>query len=135
MAGHLVIEFLLKELAIQKSGTNIRRSIEGLSHAKLIDKNKELYIINDSMALLLHSINRFRNRFAHQLNFEPSKDEWVNLFLQAEVVLSDSTNGVYQGLEEVRSDTSLEKIDAWVFAELFIQTANDLHKLYVSHPG
>ena len=135
LAGHLVIEFLLAELVVQKLGGQSRREVEGLSHSKLIDRNKSLNIVEEPLASFLHSINRFRNRFAHQLDFQPSKHEWLALFVEAEATLSDRTNGVYQGSEELRSKAHLDRVEAWVFAELFIQTAYDLHALYVASGG
>jgi hypothetical protein len=135
LAGHLVIEFLLTELAVQKLGGRSRPDIEALTHAKLISKNKSLHIVEEPLASLLNSINRFRNRFAHELDFQPSKHEWLDLFEKAEATLSDRTNGLYQGLEELRTETPLDRIEAWVFAELFIQTAYDLHALYVASGG
>lgn len=135
LAGHLVIEFLLAELVVQKLGDESRCGVEDLTHAKLIDKNKKNHTVSEPMASLLHEINRLRNRFAHDLDFQPSKHVWLALFVEAEATLSDRTKGIYQGLEELRSEASLDKVEAWVFAELFIQTAYDLHALYVASGG
>lgn len=135
LAGHLVIEFLLTELVIQRLGSSVRRDVEELSHSELIKKNQALHTVDESLVSLLKSINRIRNRFAHELDFQPSKADWLALFEEAETILVDSTNGIGQGLEEIRSTTSLDSVESWVFAELFIQTAYDLHALYVFRGG
>jgi hypothetical protein len=134
LVGHLVIEFLLSRLASQAMPKS-QGTRKKMTHAALVEKNVQLRTIEDRLAALLRSINNLRNQFAHEIGFSPKLEDWRTLFREAERAITDPYSGLAEAVDELNEARSLDAVESWVFAELFIQTSDHLHDLYVARGG
>lgn len=132
--GHLVVEFLLRKL-IQIYDPALTRQAVDLNHAGLISLNYEHGTISNTQKDVLVKINRMRNKFAHQLSYQPSLTELTELFKDCSGAFSDLSDGIAQGLDAINKVKSVDELDEWVIPELFIQIAYDLHEAYHSRGG
>jgi hypothetical protein len=134
ITGHLVIEFLLRKL-IQIYDPALSRLADDLNHARLIQLNYDLGTIDDSQRETLVLINKTRNKFAHQITYEPTIEELKALYILAARSFSDLTDGISQGLEALKDAKSINELDEWVILELFVQISYDLHEEYHTRGG
>jgi hypothetical protein len=74
LSGHLAIEYLLRKL-ITIYDPALGRVSDELSHAKLIALNADLGTITSKQREVLTRINKIRNKFAHEILYEPTVDE------------------------------------------------------------
>ena len=106
-----------------------------LRHKQLIDLNGQIDTISIAQKDVLISINQMRNKLAHQITYDPSIDEMMALWTQAANAFTDLTDGISQGLAEMRIEGNLNSLDAWVFSELFVQICYDLHTEFTERGG
>lgn len=129
-----MVEFMLVKI-IEISSPKLLDFAEDLNHFRLVKLANGLGLINDYQTDVLLEINKVRNKFAHDLTFKPTVDEMKQLFLIAKQNFSDMTDGLEQGLEELENKTEIEECETYIFSELFIQIAYDLHDIYHTHGG
>lgn len=134
ISGHLVVEFLLRKL-VQIYDPSLTRLSDDLSHARLIQLNHDLGTISDTQRETLVVINKMRNKFAHDITYQPTIPELKSLFVLANKSFSDMTDGISQGLDALGTTESLDDLDGWVIPELFVQISYDLHEEYQSRGG
>jgi len=134
LSGHLAIEYLLKKLIAIYDPALIRLS-EEMTHARLIALNADIGTINRKQCEVLVRINKIRNKFAHEITYEPTVDDLKELFRMAADAFSDQTDGISQGLEALDSCTGLHDLEGYAIPELFIQISYDLHEEYHSRGG
>lgn len=127
--GHLVIEFLMIKI-IEKSNPQLLLFAEGLNHYKLIQLIHGLNLITDDQQEVLMLINKMRNKFAHQLTFEPPLNDLKIIFEKAAIAFSDMTDGLEQGLGEIKGKSTIKECEDWVIPEMFVQISYDLHDIY-----
>lgn len=127
--GHLVIEFLLVKI-VEISQPKLLDFAEGLMHFKLIQLTYGLGHINEEQKDCLTLINKMRNKLAHDITFEPSVVDIGEILLAASKSFTDMTDGISQGLDEIKNKTSLKDCEEWVLPEMFVQISYDLHEIY-----
>ena len=126
--GHLVIEHLLEEIILCYD-IKLRKHFLTLSHSKKINFINSLELIPDNVANCLQSINKMRNKFAHQLGYKPNKGELLNLIEQCLDSFNDMTDGLEQlhcSLKEHDDLLEAQEKDGVGLADLFIQVVYDL---------
>ncbi|KAF2520008.1 hypothetical protein E0W68_01925 [Flavobacterium salilacus subsp. salilacus] len=126
--GHLAVEFLLKKI-IELAQPKLLDFAEGLNHFKLIHLVYGLEYISEGQKETLLLINQVRNKFAHQITFEPSIYDLIKIFMIALDSFTDMTDGIMQGLDEMEGKVSINECDEWVIPELFVQICYDLHSI------
>jgi hypothetical protein len=129
ITGHLVLEFLLIKI-IEISQPKLLGLAEELNHYKLIQLVYGLNFINEDQRDVLVLINKIRNKFAHKITYSPTIEEIESLFKKASSAFEDFTDGISQGLEEIKGKNSLNDCEHWVISELFVQISYDLHGIY-----
>lgn len=134
IAGHLMAEFLLRKL-IEIHDPLLKNLSENLSHQRLIQLNFELQNINKNQKNVLNIINKTRNKFAHDITYSLTLYELKNLFELAYQAFSDMTDGISQGMDEIKRSKNIDEIDEWVISELFVQISYDLHDIYQAKGG
>ena len=127
--GHLVIEFLLIKI-VALSHSKLLSFAEGLNHYKLIQLAHGLGYISEGQKDTLILVNQMRNKFAHQLTYEPSISDLRLVLTRASESFDDLTDGIMQGLDEINGKTSLSDCEDWMIPELFVQISYDLHSVY-----
>jgi hypothetical protein len=134
--GHLVTEFFLKKL-IYVYDSKLGKLSDSLSFYKLINLNYELGTLTPNQKETLLLINNIRNKFAHELSYVPSLVELRRLLEAAAKSFSDLTDGIEQGLSELKSVKTIEETESikWVIQELFTQIAYDLFAEYEKRGG
>lgn len=134
ISGHLVVEFLLRKI-IQTYDPTLMALSEDLTHARLINLTHEIGGISKEQKDVLSTINKIRNKIAHDIVYFPSLGELKALFSSASSAFTDMTDGMEQGSAELRTAVSTDDLEDWVIKELFIQIAYDLHGVYQSRGG
>lgn len=134
LSGHLAIEYLLRKL-ITIYDPALGRISDELSHAKLLALNADVGTITGKQREVLTRINKIRNRFAHEILYEPTVDELRELFDLAAAAFTDLTDGISQGVEELATSADVQSLENYVIQELFIQICYDLHEEYISRGG
>ncbi|WPZ37190.1 hypothetical protein T8K17_26065 (plasmid) [Thalassobaculum sp. OXR-137] len=134
LSGHLAVEFLLRRL-VRQYDPKLAEHGDTLRHRSLIGLNRQLGTISDAQYEVLISLNALRNRLAHEISYEPTLDELLELWRRAAQAFSDLTDGISQGIDSFEAAASLREVDDWAFAELFVQISYDLHEQYVSRGG
>ncbi|ELB2274316.1 hypothetical protein QNZ94_003977 [Vibrio parahaemolyticus] len=128
LIGHLVIEHLLEEI-ITSYDPKLKSHFMSLSHSRKIALINSLELIPDGVAVALQSINKMRNKFAHELGYEPNKGELKNLVLKCKDNFNDLSDGLEQllGALEDRDNfqETYEKYGCGL-TDLFIQVVYDL---------
>lgn len=134
LSGHLTVEFMLRKLIAQYD-TNLAPLADRIRHFQLIELNQQIGTITEQQKDALLSINQMRNNLAHQITYDPSIDEVKALWRKVAGAFSDLTDGISQGLDEMDVEGNVNTLDTWVFSELFIQIAYDLHHAYTNMGG
>lgn len=134
ITGHLAVEFLLRKLVSQYD-QKLAPLAGDLSHARLIELCRDIGRVSSDQAIVLLEVNQLRNKLAHRIAFVPTVSELKALYAKAAAAFSDSTDGIAQGLHELEGANSTGELENWVFLELFIQIAYDLHSEYVAAGG
>ena len=134
LSGHLMVEFMLRKLAIQHDGS-ITARVDKMRHFQLIELNSQIGTISASQKDVLVAINQMRNKLAHEITYDPTIDEMRAMWLAAAAAFSDLTDGISQGLGEMDVEGKLRALDSWVFSELFVQIAYDLHHAFIDMGG
>lgn len=129
ITGHLVIEFLLVKI-IQLSQPKLINFAEGLNHYKLIQLTYGLNHIDEKQKDVLLLINKMRNKFAHHLTYEPEITDLQEILIKASKAFSDMTDGLEQGLGELKNKETIRDCEDWVVSEMFAQISYDLHDIY-----
>lgn len=83
-------------------------------------------IVSQSTYEVLSQINSIRNKYAHELSYRPTLAEWISLWASAKNAFSNMTDGIKQGLAELKSVQRLEDVDRFSLNELFIQICHDI---------
>lgn len=128
LIGHLVIEHLLEEIVLSYDN-KLKEHFLSLTHSRKITFINSLDLIPDDAADCLQHINKMRNKFAHQLGYEPNKGELLNLISKCRASFNDMTDGLEQLHRALKdSDTLLEAQENYGvgLADLFIQVVYDL---------
>ncbi|WP_417862278.1 hypothetical protein [Vreelandella venusta] len=126
--GHLVIEHLLEEVILNYD-SKMKDHFLSLTHSRKISLINSLGLVPDGVAGCLQSINKMRNRFAHQLGYEPNKGELLNLICKCKDNFNDLTDGLEQlhgALSETDSLVEAQEKYGVGLADLFIQVVYDL---------
>ena len=134
LSGHLAIEYLLKKL-IAIYDPALTMLANEMTHAKLIALNSYIGTITPKQQEVLVRINKIRNKFAHEITYEPTVDDLKELFTMAAIAFSDLTDGISQGLEALDKCTGLHDLEDYAIPELFIQISYDLHGEYHQRGG
>lgn len=127
--GHLVVEFLLVKI-VELGQPKLLELAEALNHPRLIQLAYGLGHINEGQRDTLIIINQMRNKFAHHLTFEPTIEDVRQILVMASESFSDMTDGIEQGLDEIKGKTNIKNCEEWVIPELFVQISYDLHSIY-----
>lgn len=126
--GHLVIEHLLEEIVINYD-PKLKEHFTSLVHSKKISFLQSLGLFPEGVALCLEGINKMRNKFAHQLGYEPNKGELLTLINLCRDNFNDLTDGLEQLHSGLAKCTSLREANdkyGCGLADLFIQIVYDL---------
>ncbi len=126
--GHLVVEHILEELVLNYD-CKLQEHFLSLTHSRKISFINSLGLVPDGVASCLQSINKMRNRFAHQLGYEPNKGELLNLISKCKDNFNDMTDGLEQlhgALSETDSLVEAKEKYGVGLADLFIQVVYDL---------
>jgi len=134
ITGHLMVEFMLVKV-IEISSPKLLDFAENLNHFRIVKLANGLELITDSQADVLLKINKVRNKFAHNVSFRPTIIEMKQLFIIAKQNFSDMTDGLEQGIGELEGKTKIEDCEPYIFSDLFIQIAYDLHEIYQVNGG
>lgn len=134
LSGHLAIEYLLRKL-ISIYDPALTKISDDLTHARLIDLNYDIGTINQTRRDVLRMINKMRNKFAHEISYQPKLDDLKQILLAASLAFTDLTDGIAQGLEALHKAQHIKDLDSWVISELFIQISYDLHEEYERRGG
>ncbi|MBN2640912.1 MAG: hypothetical protein JXR78_04625 [Victivallales bacterium] len=132
--GHLQIEFLLVKI-IEIHNANLYTFSLSLTHQKLIELAWGLKLINSNQKKALLEINRIRNKLAHDITFTPSVKEIIDLYLLAQDAFSDMTDGIAQGLEELKGKEVITEEFEMYLSDFFSQVQYDLHGIYCEQGG
>lgn len=125
LQGHVVIEYMLwKRLEVSNPslGYELRKS----SFHRILNAAYINGIIHLKSKEVIEQINKIRNKYAHELTFRPTLADWFHLWESAQAAFSDMTDGIEQGLEELRSINKLEDADKFHLNELFVQICHDI---------
>lgn len=126
----LVIEILLEKIA-SNYDIKLKNHFLSLTHSRKINFLKSLELIDDGTASGLQKINKMRNKFAHELGYEPNKGELLNLISNLRDNFSDMTGGLEQlhgALEECNTLQKSSEQYGCGLADLFIQVVYDLEE-------
>ncbi|MBK8903426.1 MAG: hypothetical protein IPM53_19745 [Anaerolineaceae bacterium] len=132
--GHLQIEFLLLKI-VEAHSPSLRDFSHKLTHYKLVELVYGLQLITPKQKAALLEINKFRNKFAHDILFEPSVADFVKLFSSAQNAFSDMTDGISQGLSELEELTVINENFEFTLSDMFSQVLYDLHQIYCDNGG
>jgi len=134
LVGHLAVEYLLRKL-IHIYDPSLAKHADSLNHAKLIAINYDIGTIDDRVRGVLVDINKIRNKFAHDVTYEPTIGDLKKLFSASSLAFTDLTDGISQGLEAINVASHTSELEDWVVPELFIQISYDLHEEYHQRGG
>lgn len=134
LSGHLMVEFMLRKLVAQYD-ERLLLLAEKMRHAELIELNGQLGTVTEAQKNVLLEINTMRNKLAHQITYDPALNDMKAIWRAASAAFSDLTDGIGQGLTEMDTEGKLSALDSWVFSELFIQIAYDLHHAFIDMGG
>jgi hypothetical protein len=128
VVGHLVIEHLLEEI-VMSYDSKLKEHFLSLTHSRKITLIKSLDLVPDDVATCLQSINKMRNKFAHQLGYSPNKGELLNLISKCKASFEDMTDGLDQlhgALTDSDSLLEAQEKHGVGLADLFTQVVYDL---------
>ena len=129
LSGHLSVEYLLRKILVIHDSSKQKLADE-VTHARLIELVFGIGAIDAKQRDVLTQINRMRNKFAHQITYEPSVDELKIIYKAALRAFSDLSDGIYQGLEALERCSGVHDLEDYAIPELFIQICYDLHEKY-----
>jgi hypothetical protein len=124
LTGHLVIESLLKK-QVSKVHSGVGDFSENMMFSNLIELCFKMEIITQDQLSVLKAINKMRNKFAHNLRYEPSLHELKDIYIKAKNAFSDMTDGLQQGIDTLSDPKWKHEPGDYTLAELFIQIAYD----------
>ena len=128
LIGHLVIEHLLEEIVLSYD-SKLKQHFQSLTHSKKITLINSLGLVPDDVASCLQTINKMRNRFAHELGYAPNKGELLKLISKCRTSFNDMTDGLVQLHDALTDEDSLletQENHGVGLADLFIQVVYDL---------
>ncbi len=125
LQGHMVIEFILRK-RLDERNVELAHKLRKSSFYSVLRASYNNGILDSTSHDVLEEINNIRNKYAHELNYRPNKAEWISLWESAQRVFSDMTDGISQGLEELRSVDNCEDADRFHLNELFVQICHDI---------
>lgn len=134
LAGHLAIEFLLRNL-ISQYDPKLAAHVDELSHARLIALSRDVGVLSVERAQVLVQVNALRNRYAHAISYYPEVSEIAVIFSAAELAFTDYSNGIKEGLVELRSAKNFNLKNKFLLSELFLAIVYDLHQEFVARGG
>ncbi len=135
LTGHLAIEFLLRQLIILYD-ENLAPFSDELSHARLIALSRDTATIAAERASVLQQINKLRNRFAHEISYQPELSELIALFKNAKESFTDYSDGLKEGIEGMETAKSVYDLKyKFHMSELFLAIIYDLHQEIVARGG
>lgn len=129
LSGHLAVEYLLRRILAISDPSGQKRADE-VTHAKLITLVADIGAIDANQQAVLTQLNRMRNKFAHQITYDPSVEELKVIYKSAAEAFADLTDGIAQGLEALEACSGLHDLEDYAIPELFIQICYDLHEKY-----
>ncbi|MBN3494751.1 hypothetical protein [Vibrio neptunius] len=125
VVGHLVLESLMKK-AIAKYDSGLGNYADKLKFSGLVGLCFEIGIFTKSQQTTMASINKMRNKLAHNLEYKPTRQEIKELFELAKSSFSDMTDGLSQGIDTLNDPNWKHEIGDYTLSDLFIQIAYDL---------
>lgn len=125
LQGHIVLEFMLRK-RLSEINPAISSKLAKSGFYRVMMEAHKAGIINDERKSVLEAINSIRNKYAHELSYRPTLAEWIQLWENAQKAFVDMTDGIEQGLAELRSVRSLEDADLFHLNELFVQLCHDI---------
>lgn len=125
IVGHLVLESLLKN-KITTIHPGVGNYADRLMFSNLVELCFEMDIVNEGQKGTLKAINKMRNKLAHDLSYEPTRNELKDLFIKARGSFRDMTDGLSQGIETLSDESWKHEPGDYTLADLFIQIAYDL---------
>lgn len=126
--GHLVLENLLLR-GIERYDNKIGAYASKLKFSGLTEMALQLGVINQKQKAVFDSINKIRNKFAHDLHYQPLRTDLLNIFKSAETAFSDMTDGLSQGIETLSDPNWTYEPGDYTLSDLFIQIAYDISDL------
>lgn len=134
LAGHLAIEFLLRKLLSQYD-SKLTAHVDDLSHARLVALSRDVGILSPERAQVIAQVNALRNRYAHAIRYDPEVSEITTLFSAATRAFTDYSDGIKNGLAELKSGSPVGSKNRWLLSELFLAIVYDLHQEFVARGG
>lgn len=125
IVGHLVLESLLKK-KITTIHPGVGNYADRLMFSNLLELCFEMEILDEDQKGTLKAINKMRNKLAHNLRYEPTRNELKDLFIKASNSFRDMTDGLSQGIETLSDESWKHEPGDYTLADLFIQIAYDL---------
>ena len=125
LQGHMVVEFMLRK-RLSERNPELAHQLRKASFFSVLKAALNNDIVSQSAYDVLSQINIIRNKYAHELNYRPTLEEWIDLWSSAQNAFSDMTDGIEQGLAELESVQRLEDADRFSLNELFVQICHDI---------
>ena len=125
LQGHLVLEYMLRK-RLSERNPELSNRLQKASFFSILQAAYNNGIVSQGACGVLDQINKIRNKVAHELNYRPSLEEWISLWESAQKSFSDMTDGIEQGLTELKSVQKLEDADRFHLNELFVQICHDI---------
>lgn len=125
LQGHMVVEYMLRE-RLSERNSELAYQLRKASFFSILKASRNNGIVSQSAYDVLSQINSIRNKYAHELSYRPTLEEWINLWASAKNAFSDMTDGIEQGLAELESVQRLEDADKFSLNELFVQICHDI---------
>lgn len=125
LQGHLVVEYMLKK-RLREGGFMTDHEMDRSGFYTIASKSLEHQIINSDQKEVLLAINGIRNSYAHELDYSPQLSEWIHLWEKAKAAFNDITDGIEQGLSELKTVEKIEDAERLHVNELFVQICHDI---------
>ncbi|WP_390240978.1 hypothetical protein [Vibrio sp. R78045] len=125
IVGHLVLESLMKKV-VRKHDNGLGNYADKLKFSSLVGLCLEIGVLTKPQQTTMNAINKMRNKLAHNLEYEPSRQELKTLFELARGSFSDMTDGLSQGIEALSDPNWKHESGDYTLSDLFIQIAYDL---------
>lgn len=135
LAGHLAIEFLLRQ-HILLYDQNLASLSDELSFARLVSLVRDLKIVSDQRSIVLLEINRLRNRYAHEIRYEPEISDLLPIYKAAKGAYTDYSDGLKNAIDEMSTVQSIYGLEYQYHpSELFLAVIYDLHQEFIARGG
>lgn len=125
LQGHMVVEFMLRK-RLSERNPELAHQLRKASFFSILKAALNNDIVSQIAYDVLSQINSIRNKYAHELSYRPTLEEWIDLWSSAQNAFSDMTDGIEQGLAELESVQRLEDADRFSLNELFVQICHDI---------